>query len=89
MSFRKSKLLIYEGYTLQTPSREPTWDTVRTFLERKLKKKKKRHRLRVVLMGKLGRKGRLTEGMELGNDYMGRKVSGSHQTLSKSTCREG
>ena len=41
MSFRKSKLLIYEGYTLQTPSREPTWDTVRTFLERKLKKKKK------------------------------------------------
>lgn len=53
------------------------------------KKKKKRHRLRVVLMGKLGRKGRLTEGMELGNDYMGRKVSGSHQTLSKSTCREG
>lgn len=36
----KSKLLIYEGYTLQTPSREPTWDTVRTFLERKLKKKK-------------------------------------------------
>lgn len=50
-SFRRNRSSgpIY-GQALETPSREPTWDIVRTFLARKCQKKKKKAPTRVVEM---------------------------------------
>ena len=68
LSFRRSKLSIYEGQTLETPSREPTWDTVLA------REQKKVAPIRGGGDGKgwVGSEGRLTEGLELGPDCMGR-----------------
>lgn len=69
-SFRRNRSSgpIY-GQALETPSREPTWDIVRTFLARKCQKKKKKG---TNQGGGNESERKHREGMELGPDHVGR-----------------